>query len=164
MQGQSFIPELQFELISTIKCLERIPFDKFDWKPHEKSMSLGQLATHIAEIPGYAEMIMDTDGVDIAAGGYTPAVINSTSDLVQLLKNNMDKATEKLATVADFPMSQEWTLRKGTEVIFSLPRNATIRSMLISHMIHHRGQLSVYLRQLDIPVPSIYGPSADEAN
>lgn len=163
MLGALYVQELQYEMISIQKMLERIPDDKLDWKPHERSMTLGQLAAHIAEIPGYASIIIDQPELDFAKG-YTPLKAESAAGLIKSFHEITSDAIQKLGAVSDLSMYQNWTLRNGEEVIFTIPRVGAIRSMVFSHMIHHRGQLSVYLRMLDIPVPSIYGPSADEAN
>ena len=149
-------------MISLAKMLARIPDDKLDWKPHEKSMMLGKLAAHACEIPGYIALVIDTDERDVAAS-RTPLQAESSAQLVKSFQEITNKAIEKLNAVTDLAMYQNWTLRNGEHVIFAMPRVAALRSFVFSHMIHHRGQLSVYLRMLDIPVPSIYGPSADEA-
>ena len=162
MLGGLYTQELQYEMISINKMLARLPDDKLDWKPHEKSMSLGQLAAHIVEIPGYINAIIDKNELNFA-DGYEPLKAESSGQLVVAFKEITDKAIAALNSVSDLSMYQNWTLRNGDQVIFTIPRVGAIRSMVFSHMIHHRGQLSVYLRLLNVPVPSIYGPSADEA-
>lgn len=163
MIANGFINELQYESISSRKILERVPTDKMDWKPHVKSMSFGQLAAHMAEIPGYISLVLTQDELDLANRNNAPAVAKNTEELLQIFDTKIAAALADLQECDDASMMQEWTLRHGEHVIFKLPRVAALRSFAFSHFIHHRGQLAVYLRLLDIPVPSIYGPSADEA-
>lgn len=165
MGNQAFIGEFEHEAKSTRRMLERVPEDKWDWKPHEKSMTMRQLTTHIAEMPGWMPMMLTTKELDMgseAAKGFAPAVINNRKELVDLFDANLKKARESLAAAGDDVMKETWTFRNGDAVIFSLPKSGVVRSMILNHFVHHRGQLSVYLRLNDVPVPSIYGPSADE--
>ena len=164
MLGNLFIMELTHEMISTRKMLERIPFDQFDWKPHEKSMTLGHLGKHITELVGWIAFIIDKPELNFATAEMEKPEINSTADLVALLDKNIAEATTKLQSVSDESLRELWKLANGGHTIFTMPRVGAIRSVVFSHLIHHRGQLSVYLRLLNIPVPSIYGPSADEIN
>lgn len=163
MLSTPFIRELGHEIISTRKMLERLPQDKLDWKPHEKSMSLGRLATHIAEIPGYMLRVLTSDGINFETANYKPANLNNVQDIVALFDKGLAEATPHLEKVSDEEMFAQWSLSKDGTPMFSQPRIAALRGFVFSHLIHHRGQLSVYMRLLDIPVPSIYGPSADEA-
>ena len=160
MVRQGMMKEIEHEGAETKKMLERVPFDKFNWKPHEKSKTLGELATHVAEIPRWTSRILTS--TDFTAGGYKPTEVKSTDDLVKLSETLVQKAIADLQAASDEDMMTLWSLKFGEHVVFTLPRVAAIRAMSISHMIHHRGQLSVYLRLLDIPVPGMYGPSADE--
>ena len=162
MLNQSIIPELQNEAANTRKMLERVPQDQFQSKPHVKSMSLVRLATHIAELPSWIPMIINSNELDLSKMNYKPPVINNTADLTELLDRNLKQATDALKTVSDDTLMGTWTLRNADHVIFSLPRIAVIRSMAMNHVIHHRGQLSVYLRLHNVAVPGMYGPSADE--
>ncbi len=156
------IAELQMEAISTRKMLERVPTDKNDWKPHEKSMNLGRLSTHVAELPGWIAMTMGTDELDLSKMEYKPVMAKSTEELVAKLDDNVNKAVAALENSNDEDFEKIWTLRNGDHVIFTLPKKVVLRSMAYSHYYHHRGQLSVYLRLLEIPVPGMYGPSFDE--
>jgi len=160
--NEGLIAELKHEAASTKKMLERVPTDKNDWKPHEKSMKLGRLASHVAELPGWIAMTMTTDELDLSKMDYKPAIAATTEELTGILDTNVNKAVAALenATMEDF--HKMWTLRNGDNVFFTMPKIGVIRSMAYSHHYHHRGQLSVYLRLLDIPVPGMYGPSADE--
>ena len=144
------------------KILERVPVDHFNWKPHEKSREIGLLAIHVAQIPSWASRTLASSEFDMATMKREVPEIKTADDLVKILEDNVQKAVEDLKKASDDDMMATWTFRRGDHVIFSLPRAAVIRSMAMNHLIHHRGQLSVYLRLLDIPVPGMYGPSADE--
>jgi uncharacterized damage-inducible protein DinB len=158
----AFIAELKQESMSTLKMLEKIPMDKAGWKSHEKSMTLGRLATHVAEIPHWISDIVLVDEYDFLTHPYNPLTASSLEELTSILQKNMTKAIADLATVDDETLGKKWCLRRGEQVFFELPKKIAIRSLGFSHLYHHRGQLSVYLRLLDIPVPGMYGPSADE--
>jgi uncharacterized damage-inducible protein DinB len=162
MLNQALIMEVTHEGSSTRKLLEKVPQDKFDWKPHEKSMSLGKLATHTAEILHYLTNVLTTNELDFSKREYKPALASSSENLMEIFETNYNKAIEALKGTSDEGFREPWTLRNGDHVFFTLPRIAALRTLGISHLIHHRGQLSVYLRLLDIPIPGMYGPSADE--
>jgi uncharacterized damage-inducible protein DinB len=156
------LPELDHELATTRKLLERVPTDKFGWKPHDKSMAMGQLAVHLATLPSWMGLTLNTAELDFAASPYSPPKAETTEELLAIFDKEAAEAHAALAAAKDETFLETWTLRNGDHVIFSLPKAAVARTFVISHVIHHRGQLSVYLRLNDIPVPSIYGPSADE--
>lgn len=158
------IAELTMEAANTKKMLERVPFEHIGWKPHEKSMGMGSLATHIAVIPTWITMTIKTDEFDLAAAPYNPPAVNSAEELVALHEKNIADAVEQMENVSDEDMMKPWTLRHGDHVIMTLPKVAVIRSVGMNHIIHHRAQLSTYLRHHDVPVPGMYGPSADEKN
>jgi len=160
--NQSLIAELKMEAANTRKMLERVPTDNNDWKPHDKSMKIGNLANHVAELPGWIAMTMATDELDVSTMDYKPVISKSTEELLSKLDANVDKAVAALENATDADFDKMWTLRNGAHVIFSMPKKAVIRSMAYSHYYHHRGQLSVYLRLLDIHVPGMYGPSFDD--
>ena len=160
--NQGIIAELKMESANTRKILERVPLEKNDWKPHEKSMKLGNLANHVADLPGWVSMTMTTDGLDLATMDYKPVIPTTTEELTGKLDENVAKATAILENATDADFEQMWTLRRGDHVMFTLPKKVVLRSFALSHQIHHRGQLSVYLRLLGVPVPGMYGPSADE--
>lgn len=162
MRNQALINEVTYEGSSTRKLLERVPQDKFDWKPHEKSMPLGRLAAHVAEIPGYLAAVLTTDELDFSKRTHKPAVATSSENLLEIFNQNYNAAIAALKATSDEALAENWTLRSGDHVFFTLPRIAALRTLGISHLIHHRGQLSVYLRLLDVPIPGMYGPSADE--
>ena len=158
----ALIAELKSESGLTKKILERVSLDKKDWKPHEKSMSLGRLATHVAEIPHWISDIINIDDFDFLARPYSSHVASSQEELMQIFNDNLERALDDLGATDIGAFDKNWTLRRGDNIIFELPKTKVIRSWGFSHLFHHRGQLSVYLRLLDIPVPGMYGPSADE--
>ena len=162
MLSQSFIGELKHEAASTKRILERVPEGKFDWKPHEKSMSLGRLASHVAELPGFLNSILTMDDVDFAKGHYKALHPKTPEELLSVFQQKLDEVVETLQNTSDEKMQASFTLRSGDHVIATVPRMIAVRSMALNHIIHHRGQIAVYLRLLDVPVPGMYGPSADE--
>jgi uncharacterized damage-inducible protein DinB len=162
--SKAFTSELEQEGNSTRKILSRVPIASFSWSPHPKSMQLLRLSTHIADLYGWIDMIMTTNELDLAATRERPAPPADTESLLATLDQNMIRAKEVLSQATDNDFAEAWTLRKGDHVILTLPRAAVLRSMVFNHSIHHRGQLSVFLRLLEVPVPGMYGPSADDAN
>ena len=160
--ASAFIGELEHEAGVARKCLERVPADKFDWKPHEKSMSFGKLATHIAEMFSWTPATLQHPELDFSKFDYKPFEPATTADLVEYLDKNVAEAVDTLRNTPDEVFMENWTMRNGETVYFTMPKVAVMRSFVMNHIVHHRGQLSVYLRLNDIPVPSIYGPSADE--
>lgn len=156
------IPEFDQEMSTTRRLLERVPTDKFGWKPHDKSMEMGRLASHLATLPGWTGVTLNTPELDFATSPYNPPKATTAEELLAIFDQEVAQARAGLAAAKDETFFEPWTLRNGDHKIFTLPKAAVMRSFVISHIIHHRGQLSVYLRLNDIPVPSIYGPSADE--
>lgn len=156
----AFIKELREESVSARAMLERIPGEKFDWKPHEKSFSMGQLATLVADMFGWIAMIVDDPELDFAKG-YKQDEPKTTEDLVALLDKKLAAGIASLENAEDARFAEHWILRNGDMVLQDMPKDETLRQT-INHMVHHRGQLTVYLRENDIPVPSVYGPTADE--
>src|SRR4051812_30528528 len=162
MINQSFIAELKQEAASTKRILERVPEAHFDWKPHEKSMTLGRLTSHVAELPGFLNSILTMDEVDFAKGHYKASHATTPEELLNVFQQKLDEVVQTLQNTSDEKMQANFTLRSGDHVIASLQRMVAVRSMALNHIIHHRGQIAVYLRLLDVPVPGMYGPSADE--
>jgi uncharacterized damage-inducible protein DinB len=160
--GQILMAELKHEAISTRKMLERIPSDKLAWKPHEKSMTLERIAGHIVEMVGWTKSSLTEDELDFSKFDYKPKEYTDASQLVADLDANVAEAVEILNNTSNETMAENWTMKNGEQVYFTMPKAAVMRTFVMNHIIHHRGQMSVYLRLLDIPVPSIYGPSADE--
>ncbi len=159
----SLLLEFDSEAQSLRRCLERLPADQLDYKPHPKSMSLGQLATHLAQMPVWGATTINTTELDLS-GGFEQPKPATTDELIAIFDAGAKDFRAALAQVTDEELTQTWTL-KGPEgkVFLSMPRAAVLRGMVMNHLAHHRGQLTVYMRLLDIPVPSIYGPTADEA-
>jgi uncharacterized damage-inducible protein DinB len=160
--SQTLLPEFDNEMRLTRKALERVPDDKFDWKPHAKSMSMGRLAGHLAELPGFAAAMIMTDGMDFDKGEYKPAVVSNRAEVLALFDKTAAEAREAIVGATDDHLRQPWKLIYQQKALFDAPRAVGLRAMAMNHLVHHRGQLSVYLRLNDIAVPSIYGPSADE--
>ena len=157
----ALLPEFDREMTTTRKVLERVPEDKFAWKPHAKSFSLGALASHVATLPAWGRETLEKSEIDIA-GGQPPAAPPSKAELLATFDKQVAATRSALVGRSDAELLATWTLKRRDKTIFSMPKTAVLRSFVLSHLIHHRGQLSVYLRLLDVPVPSIYGPSADE--
>ncbi|MEO6866128.1 MAG: DinB family protein [Gemmatimonadaceae bacterium] len=154
--------DLDNEVGLTRRTLERFPSGHNDWRPHVKSMTLAQLASHVAELPGFATAIVTTDGMDFAKGDYVSHSCNSAAELLALFDSSVAALRAALASADNASLARTWTLRKGEEVIITGPKGELIRGIALNHLVHHRAQLGVYYRMLDIPVPALYGPSADE--
>lgn len=160
---EMFARELEQEATTTRKMLERVPVEKFEWQPHEKSMSMIRLATHIAELPNWIGMVLTTDELDFAKEPYSPEKISSTADLLQYFERSQADGKAQIAKAREEQLTELWTLRSGEQVHDVSPKVDVIR-MTLSQIIHHRAQLGVYLRMLNIPIPGSYGPSADETD
>lgn len=155
------LAELDQEAATTQRVLERVPGDKLGWRPHPKSMSLGQLALHVATTPGRVAALLSQGELELPEFGNAPAATTS-AELLPALEESVNTAKKLLSDLNDQKAMAAWQLTKDGKVLFEAPRIAVIRSIMLNHWYHHRGQLSVYLRLLNVPVPSIYGPSADE--
>ena len=165
--GQMMLGEFDQEMANTRKILERVPDDKWGWKPHEKSGTLGWLAGHVATLPGWAAMTMKTEELDIAPVSGPPLQSPKTSNRKEALAEFDKAAAESRAAIAsasDQEMMKNWTLLGGGKTILAMPRVGVLRGVVMNHLIHHRAQLGVYFRLLDVPVPGLYGPSADEGH
>ena len=159
----ALLPEFDHEMTVTRKLLERVPEDRLDWKPHQKSMSLGQLAQHVATIPMWGSVTMNQTELDVAGQpGLPPA--KSQAELLALFDRHVADTRAALIGKGDGEFMVPWALKQGSRTIFSMPRASVWRSFVLNHLVHHRGQLSVYLRLNDVPLPSMYGPSADEGS
>jgi uncharacterized damage-inducible protein DinB len=159
---EALLTELKHESGLTKKILEKVPFDKKEWKPHEKSMTLGRLATHIAEASHWITEILANDEYDFAAQPYRPRTAASQQELMDIFQANIDNGITALEKATDEDFNKTWVVKRGDQVVRRSLKQSAIRGWAYSHLFHHRGQLSVYLRLLDIPVPGMYGPSADE--
>jgi|APTNR8051073442_1049403.scaffolds.fasta_scaffold00489_5 uncharacterized damage-inducible protein DinB len=159
-QGQTIAAELRGLQAATRTLLERTPTDKLTWKPHEKSMTLGRLAMHVAELPHWIVKSFELPEFDFIAAGFTPNVPTDHAQIMAMMADIWPKALAYLDKATDADLAQVWTMRRGDHVIWSMPR-ADLARLHIKHMVHHRGQLSVYLRLLDVPIPELFGPTAD---
>lgn len=159
--GNTLLQELIRETAGLRKYLERIPEDKFGWQPHPKSMTLAALAAHTAEIPEWAGLIVSSESFTIP-DDYKPWLPANRDELLAKSDEAINAAKAAMASVSDAEIQKDWSLIACGQTAFTMPRQAVIRSMVLNHLVHHRGQLSVYLRLLDVPLPMVYGPSADE--
>lgn len=163
--ADTILPEFDQEMASTRKVLERIPDDKLDWKPHPKSHTIGWNAIHLAELPGWLTMVLNTTSLDIAPVGgepYRSPALGSRREILETFDRNVAAARQALVEVKEESVGVPWTLEQAGQPIFTMPRAAVIRSMVLNHLIHHRAILLVYLRLNDVPIPGMYGPSGDE--
>ena len=161
----SLMPEFDQEMANTRRTLERVPSDKFAWKPHEKSFSFKQLANHLARVPGWGVATLKTDSMDLdpEKGEFIPPPEEETVDgVLAAFDQGVAEFRAALEDASDEEMMGVWTLRNAGDTLLTMPRVAVVRGMIMNHMIHHRGQLTVYLRLNGVPVPALYGPSADE--
>ena len=163
--SELFLSEFDHEMTTARKTLERIPEDKLSWKPHEKSMPLDRLAGHVAELAGWAVPTILQDSLDFMPPGqppYQPTVAKSRKQVLETFDKNRDESRRAIAGASDEHLMKTWSLLRGGQTLMTMPRFAVLRSFFLNHMIHHRAQLGVYLRLNNVPVPSVYGPSADE--
>ena len=158
---QMFLKEMDEAAITTRKMLERIPTDKFNWQPHPKSMTVKRLATHIAELPSWVTMALTTDELDFADNPYQPEDVNTTEALLAYFEKSLQDGRSYLIEKYEEVLDRDWTLRNGKQV-YSVEPKADVIRMSLNQTVHHRAQLGVYLRLMDVPIPGSYGPSADE--
>jgi uncharacterized damage-inducible protein DinB len=160
--AQSLLPEFDQEMATTRRCLERVPEDRLSYQPDPKSMTLARLAGHVAESPIWGTLAMGSDSFDFASGAYQPMEMTSRDQVLQAFDERVTAARAAIAAASDAELMKDWAMKSGEAVLMSMPKLGVIRMVLLNHTIHHRGQLSVYLRSTGAKVPSIYGPSADE--
>jgi uncharacterized damage-inducible protein DinB len=160
--AQQMLAELQQEGIATRKILAQVPLDKKDWKPHEKSMTLASLARHVAEIYGWSKETIVMDELDFAKMDFTPKTLETNDELLALFDKCLATSTEILEKTTDEEMAKPWSMRNGEVIYFTMPKAQVMRTWVLNHSVHHRAQLGVYLRLLNIHLPGTYGPSADE--
>lgn len=158
---KNLVKEMEQEALATRKMLSRIPDDKYDWQPHPKSMTIRTLATHIAELPDWILFTLNGDELDFAKHPYDPLVINSTGKLLETFEKSLVNGREALSTTNETELEKNWVLRNGEDIYMTLTKGESIRHAF-SQIVHHRAQLGVFLRLLNIPIPGTYGPSADE--
>ena len=156
-----FLKEMEQEATTTRKMLERIPNDKYDWQPHPKSMTVRQLATHIAELPTWVTMALTTNELDFAANPYQPHPIDNTAELMAYFEAKLLDGKSQLVPTNEAILNESWTLRNGDDIYLTLPKHEMVRTAFCQ-IVHHRAQLGVFLRLLNIPIPGSYGPSADD--
>lgn len=161
MIAHALIQELQQESEATRRVLERVPNDKLGWKPHAKSMTLGQLALHVADTPGKVAQMVAQPAVSIP--GFEQPHANSSAQLLEALDSSLAEAADIVGGIDDAAMQASWKVLHDGKEVMVMPRMAALRTIMLNHLYHHRGQLMVYLRLLDVPLPSVYGPTADEA-
>jgi len=157
--AETFLEEFETEMAATRRMLERVPVPRLDWKPHGKSKSLGELATHVAELPRFGFRIKSDE---FAVGSEKAPPMKSAADFLARFDENVREARETIAAISEEDLSRDFTVTRGGQVFFTLKKKLLLRRVLLNHLIHHRGQLSVYLRLNDVPLPAIYGPTADE--
>jgi len=160
--SDALLPEFDQEMANTRKTLERIPEDKLGWKPHEKSMTLGRLSGHIVELVGWVNTTIATESLNVTMDKFKPIVATSQKQILELLDQSVKESRAAIAGASDEHLIEPWTLAVNGQTIFTLPRVAVLRISCFNHIIHHRAQLGVYLRLNNVPVPALYGPSADE--
>ena len=163
--SDTLLPEFDQEIEGARRTLERVPDDRLGWSPHSKSGTMGWLAGHLANVPAWGTLTMSGDALDLAPGGKPlapPPHPESSADLVATLDRNAAEARAAIAAASDEYLQQPWSLLQNGQTVMTLPRITVLRRFVLNHLIHHRAQLGVYLRLNDVPVPSIYGPSADE--
>ena len=160
--AQQFIAEIQQEAAATKRLLAIVPWEKGDYKPHEKSMTLKRLASHVAEISGWWKECLVQDELDFAKDSGKPKEHNSTKEMLAWHDELVQKAIAILQNTAEEESTKPWTMRQGEQIFFTLPKAVVVRTWCLNHLYHHRGQLTVYLRLLNIPLPGTYGPSADD--
>ncbi|HTW64963.1 MAG TPA: DinB family protein [Bryobacteraceae bacterium] len=156
------IGEIRQEAATTRRVLERVPEDKLGWKPHPKSMTLGQLAMHVAMIPGAITRLAAVDEFEVNPASFAPPLPNTTAEILETLDSSIQAAEKYLGGVSESAAMANWRAVINGRELMSMPRATMVRALMLNHWYHHRGQLSVYLRLLQVPVPSIYGPSADD--
>jgi uncharacterized damage-inducible protein DinB len=159
--SQALLPEFDQEMANTRKMLERVPEAKYDYKPHEKSMAMGRLASHVAEMALWGKTTLETEVLNIEPG-MQPFMAKSKQELLETFDTNVREARQAIEKASDADWMKTWTMNFGGKQVMSMPRVAVVRGVVMNHMIHHRAQLSVYLRLNDVEVPGMYGPSADE--
>lgn len=159
---RSIIGELKFEAGSTKRILDSLPDEQFGWKPHEKSMTLGKLANHVVELTDWVAVVIDTAGFNLVTDHFKRSEATTKTELLQNFERSVAGAVKALEATSEEALQASWTLKRGDITIAEMPKKVALRQMTLNHIVHHRGQLSVYLRLLNVPVPGLYGPSADE--
>lgn len=158
----ALLPEFDQEMAVTRLVLERLPEHAFGWRPHPRSFDLGTLASHLAQIPRWGTSILNRDAHDLDVAGAPPASLPDVATILDRFDHHVRDVRRRLVEMTDAELAATWTLRRGSQIVLTMPRIAAVRSFVLHHSIHHRGQLTVYLRQHDVSIPPLYGPTADE--
>jgi uncharacterized damage-inducible protein DinB len=161
-ERDSLLPEFDQETAATRRVLERVPDAAFEWRPHPKSFTMGELATHLARLPHWGTLILQQDGYDLATSGPRGQALPAVSEVLGKFDANVREVRTALVEMTDGQLLQPWSLRRGDKVLMSVPKVFAVRGFVVRHLVHHRGQMTVYLRMNDIPLPPLYGPTADE--
>ena len=161
-EREAFIVEFDHEMAATRRVLERVPDDAFEWTPHERSFSLGGLASHLAQLPHWGSQILDAEMYDLAGATGQSTPKGSRAEVLETFDRHVAEVRRALVAGSDAELAAPWTLKRGPHVVLTMPRIAALRRFLLHHVIHHRGQMTVYLRLREVPVPPLYGPTADE--
>jgi uncharacterized damage-inducible protein DinB len=161
-EREAFIVEFDHEMAATRRVLERAPDAAFGWSPHARSFSLGGLASHLAQLPHWGRQILDAESYDLAGATGQPEPKATRAEVLEMFDRHVGEVRRALAAGSDAELAAPWTLKRGSHIVLSMPRIAALRRFLLHHVIHHRGQMTVYLRLLEVAVPPLYGPTADE--
>jgi uncharacterized damage-inducible protein DinB len=161
-ERDSLLPEFDQETAATRRVLERVPGAALEWRPHEKSFNMGELATHLSRLPHWGTLILRQDGYDLATRGPRGDALPTVAAILEQFDVNVREVRTALVDMTDGQLLQPWTLRRGDRVVMSLPKVSAVRGFVVRHLVHHRGQMTVYLRMNDVPLPPLYGPTADE--
>jgi uncharacterized damage-inducible protein DinB len=161
-ERDSLLPEFDQETAATRRVLERVPDSTLEWRPHEKSFNMGELATHLSRLPHWGTLILKQDSYDLAASGPRGQALPTVAAILQQFDTNVREVRAMLVDMTEGQLLQPWTLRRGDRVVMSVPKVSAVRGFVVRHLVHHRGQMTVYLRMNDVPLPPLYGPTADE--
>jgi uncharacterized damage-inducible protein DinB len=161
-ERDSLLPEFDQETAATRRVLERVPDGALAWRPHEKSFNMGELATHLSRLPHWGSLILRQDSYDLATSGPRGEALPTVAAILDQFDANVRDVRAVLVDMTDGQLLQPWTLRRGDRVVMSVPKISALRGFLVRHLVHHRGQMTVYLRMNDVPLPPLYGPTADE--
>lgn len=161
-ERDSLLPEFDQETSATRRVLERVPEGAFEWRPHAKSFNMGELATHLSRLPHWGTLILTRDGYDLETSGPRGQALPTVAAVLDQFDTNVREVRSALVEMTDGQLLQPWSLRRGDRVVMSVPKVSAVRGFVIRHMVHHRGQMTVYLRMNDVPLPPLYGPTADE--
>ena len=161
-ERDSLLPEFDQETAATRRVLERVPDAALEWRPHAKSFNMGELATHLSRLPHWGTLILKQDSYDLATSGPRSQALPTIAAILSQFDANVREVRATLVEMTDGQLLQPWTLRRGDRIVMSVPKVSAVRGFVVRHLVHHRGQMTVYLRMNDVPLPPLYGPTADE--